>query len=257
MEHLFPILLIGVLGLDAVECGIGNVDTRIIGGNVTTIDKHPWQVSLQVFQNHVCGGVIISSDTVLTAAHCITELLITSYYVVPGVTKLTQAAQKIQIQEIIIHNDFDGTTYDYDIAILKLQDRLTFSENIKSISLPEEAHSVIEGTRLMTSGWGITHPEESCSESDTLREVEIQFINWDKCKKQLSSADLLTDRMICAGVPEGGKDTCQCDSGGALELNGTLIGIVSWGDGCGEPGHPGVYTHVSYLRPWIKQQAGI
>ncbi|KAJ8976748.1 hypothetical protein NQ317_004300 [Molorchus minor] len=93
--------------------------------------------------------------------------------------------------------------------------------------------------------------------SDILREVTVFAINWDECKSKLSSVSSFTERMICAGTTEGGKDTCQGDSGGAVELDGTLIGIVSWGVGCGVVDYPGVYTRVSYFRSWIRENAGI
>ncbi|XP_023311632.1 trypsin-3 [Anoplophora glabripennis] len=229
---------------------------RIVGGVTTTIEKHPWQVSLQVFGNHICGGSIISSGLILTAAHCVTELIVTVYYVVPGVTDLRQAEQKYQVEEAIMHDDYDSVTYDYDIALLKLQENLTFSNTIQAISLPNELFTIPDGTSLVASGWGITEPDGTDS-SDVLREIEIQYINWETCRTRLSSVGTFTERMICAGVPEGGKDTCQSDSGGALELNSTLIGIVSWGEGCGDPRYPGVYTHVSYLRAWIREHTGI
>ena len=63
--------------------------------------------------------------------------------------------------------------------------------------------------------------------------------------------------MICAGVPEGGKDACQGDSGGPLTVGGQLVGIVSWGLSCALPDYPGVYSNVATLKAWITEQTGV
>lgn len=62
----------------------------------------------------------------------------------------------------------------------------------------------------------------------------------------------LTDRMWCAGVDAGGKDSCQGDSGGpVVDASSTLVGLVSWGDGCARAGTPGVYARVGSFISFI------
>lgn len=63
--------------------------------------------------------------------------------------------------------------------------------------------------------------------------------------------------MVCAGYENGGFDSCQGDSGGPLVSDGVLVGVVSWGKGCAEPGFPGVYAKVSAVREWIYKQTGV
>ena len=70
------------------------------------------------------------------------------------------------------------------------------------------------------------------------------------CRKGLSYNP---NAMICAGYPEGGKDSCQGDGGGPLLCNGEIQGITSWGIGCAERGHPGVYTKVCKFNDWIER----
>ncbi|CAG9827550.1 unnamed protein product [Diabrotica balteata] len=93
--------------------------------------------------------------------------------------------------------------------------------------------------------------------SDDLLEVNINIIDWQTCKELISHVSKVTERMICAGNLNGGLDTCQGDSGGPLELNGTLIGVVSWGDSCGKPNAPGAYTKVSDFVTWINENINI
>ena len=106
-----------------------------------------------------------------------------------------------------------------------------------------------DGTLLGVSGWGNTkNPLES---DDSLRHVVVPKVNQLECEAALKKWRNVTDRMICAGYKEGGKDSCQGDSGGPLSVNNTLVGVVSWGDGCAEPNLPGVYARVAAVVDWV------
>lgn len=74
----------------------------------------------------------------------------------------------------------------------------------------------------------------------------------DECNEDYDG--VIEESMICAGVPEGGKDSCHGDSGGPLVIDRKLVGLVSWGFGCAKPGYPGVYTNVAYFKDWVDQQ---
>ncbi|CAH2009728.1 unnamed protein product [Acanthoscelides obtectus] len=111
---------------------------------------------------------------------------------------------------------------------------------------------VPEGATVISSGWGVTEMHSDIA-SDILRDVDLKIINNEICLRKVKEA--VTKRMICATGGRTGKDTCEFDSGGPLEYNGTLVGIVSWGRGCGIKNMPGVYTSVARLRPWIDTHA--
>ncbi|WP_344336478.1 serine protease, partial [Kitasatospora putterlickiae] len=102
--------------------------------------------------------------------------------------------------------------------------------------------------RAQASGWGAT--AENGPLSAAARVVTVPLIRRDACRQEYGAA-AVTDRMICAGEDAGGKDACQGDSGGPLVQGGALIGVISWGVGCGRPGAAGVYTRIGALRPWI------
>ena len=87
----------------------------------------------------------------------------------------------------------------------------------------------------------------------------MPIISNEKCKIEM---DNIFPSSMCAGVPEGGKDTCQGDSGGPVAWRESeakrsyLLGVVSWGSGCGDANSPGVYARVTYYLPWIEENTG-
>ena len=105
------------------------------------------------------------------------------------------------------------------------------------------------------------------SDPSFLRSVEVQVISREACKKSYDGwFDIfITSRMVCAGVPEGGKGPCNGDSGGALVLkkSGKQVGIVSWGHGCAEKEYPEVFTNLAdkeiqdFIGEELKQAANV
>ena len=82
-------------------------------------------------------------------------------------------------------------------------------------------------------------------------------VNQKECNKAYSDFGGVTDRMLCAGYQQGGKDACQGDSGGPLVADGKLVGVVSWGYGCAQAGYPGVYSRVAVVRDWVRENSGV
>ncbi|XP_058519822.1 transmembrane protease serine 4 isoform X2 [Ochotona princeps] len=148
-----------------------------------------------------------------------------------------------------------NTTYpkDNDIALVKLQHPLTFSDTVRPICLPFFDEELPSATRLWVVGWGFTE-EGGGKMSDTLLQASVQVINHTRCNAEDAYQGEVTDTMLCAGIPGGGVDTCQGDSGGPLMYHSSqwqVVGIVSWGHGCGSPSTPGVYTKVAAYLDWI------
>jgi trypsin len=111
------------------------------------------------------------------------------------------------------------------------------------------------GTAAVVTGWGRLSYEGTYPSK--LQQVQVTIVDANKCNSLYWMYGPVTPRMICAGVPEGGKDSCQGDSGGPLVSEGKLVGIVSWGIGCGDKNFPGVYVDVSALRSWITVVTGV
>lgn len=223
---------------------------RIVGGNETTIEHIPWIVSLRLLGSHRCGGSIISTTRVLTAAHCTAGLSASLLEIRAGSTSHGTGGQTRPISRFVNHPYYSSSTLKNDISLLHFTTPLnTNLPTISIIPLPDKAISAPVGSLSQVSGWGATC--ESCSISTALRYVMIPIISNYDCNVAYEGS--VTDGMLCAAYPEGTKDACFGDSGGPATYNNFLEGIVSWGTGCARPNFPGVYTRVSYYRDWIDE----
>lgn len=85
----------------------------------------------------------------------------------------------------------------------------------------------------------------------------VPVVNYTYCEEAYEEISPITERMLCAGTE--GKDSCQGDSGGALSVEGYLVGVISTGFGCGIKNYPGVYTSVAHpeVRQFIKRVARV
>ncbi|KAM4702964.1 transmembrane protease serine 4 [Rhinophrynus dorsalis] len=243
-----------VVSLRCSDCGKGQKQQRIIGGNISPIQNYPWQCSLQYMGQHVCGGSILSTRWILSAAHCFekNQKQVDRWRVQTGSTTLNYLFAS-PVDKIFIHSKYILNNKPNDIAILKLKSDLKLSESVQPVCLPGYDNNLLPGADLWVTGWGHT-VEGGVVLSSQLQEVSISLISSDVCNADYFSQILST--MICAGRTAGGADTCQGDSGGPLVSFGgsscwEQVGIVSWGDGCGRPGKPGVYTKVSAYLDWI------
>ncbi len=161
-------------------------------------------------------------------------------------------AQDFSVDYFKIHPKYNRITNENDLAIIKLMSKTELTESIRPICLPQKNRDYAGQLGIVT-GWG--HTSFGGSASDQLRQVSLPVWNNTSCDAAFSVA--ITELMLCAGNRKGGKDSCQGDSGGPLMLQGPnkrwmIIGVVSWGIKCGEPGYPGVYTRISEFVDWIK-----
>ncbi|XP_011694181.1 PREDICTED: trypsin-1-like [Wasmannia auropunctata] len=230
------------------------LDPRIIGGTPTTIDEHPYQVSLHYDGEYVCGGSIINKQWILTAAHCVYGGSPKLFRVRVGSTYYHQGGTLIaDISAIILHKQYRFDTFDYDVALIKLLRPLTTGPNVRIIIL-ENADAKVD-SKATVAGWG--KMSENGPTSKQLRRVVLPIMDQQKCRNIYQFYRIVTPNMLCAGDTTNNKDTCQGDSGGALVFNGAQIGIVSWGAQCESVGFPGVYTRVSAIRRWITEQTNV
>ncbi|XP_016980369.1 trypsin delta-like [Drosophila rhopaloa] len=215
------------------------IPERIVGGQSVSIKAVPWQASLLKNGMPHCGAVIYSKKVAITAAHCDDETAIFSVRV--GSSNRDFGGQVVNVLRILKHRRYNGASYD--IAVIKLQTSLRMGAGVRSIPLANS--SPRPGSLVSVSGWGRTGTFKKGS--NILLETTVTIVDQNACRNSYYIE--ITKDMICAAAP--GRDSCQGDSGGPLVFNGTLVGIVSFGDDCAHPYFPGVYANVAELKPWI------
>lgn len=218
---------------------------RIVGGIDAEDDEFPTFVSLGLG----CGGSLISSNLVLTAAHCL---------LAPWSSDATIGAEKIKdsnglerrITGYAIHPKYSFTTNNYDFAIMRLEDEVPASE-VVPIALNRNKMMPANFDDLTVIGLGTIGEGGKLSES--LQKITVPSIPHNYCSR-LYQGGIKKKSMICAGG--NGKDSCQGDSGGPLtsDADGSLVGVVSFGFGCATGRFPGVYSRVSGAIEWIDEQ---
>merc|ERR1739838_1041609 len=243
------------------QVGIG----RIVGGEEASDGEFPWQVSLRSIgalgATHFCGGSIINENWILTAAHCCAGQIPATMHVVAGGIKLNNFENEEEnrnLDAIIGHPDYSAATISNDACLLKMKEPFEWTEFIQPIALPAPMQDTAGGSMATVTGWGTTS-EGGLGLPNVLHKVTLPVVSDEDCNAAYGAAGYaVEDSMICAGLAEGGKDSCQGDSGGPFFSNESpetreLLGVVSWGIGCGRAGYPGVYTEVSYFVEWITE----
>uniref|UniRef100_A0A8C8STL1 Transmembrane protease serine 2 n=1 Tax=Pelusios castaneus TaxID=367368 RepID=A0A8C8STL1_9SAUR len=250
-----------LVSLRCIRCGSSskkvNIMGRIVGGSVAAQKEWPWQVSLQVQGTHVCGGSIITQEWIVTAAHCVEGQLSNPYYWTVYAGILTQKETKdrsgYRVQKIISHPNYDSESKNNDIALMKLQTTLSFTDAVGPVCLPNPGMMFQPNQECWISGWGAE--QVGGKTSDVLNAVMVPLIEPSVCNSLSFYNGLVLPTMICAGYLQGGKDSCQGDSGGPLVTvkNSVwwLVGDTSWGSGCASSRRPGVYGNVTVFTDWI------
>jgi len=244
------------------------VGHRVVGGVDTEINEYPWMALLRLKSQEnsgfFCGGTLVSSRWVVTAAHCIFSQVSTSTLEVRmgehkrSVTSESTITKDFNVDYILKHPNYDNPRQNSnDIALLRLAEEADISVYIPAC-LPT-LNQDFTGQNALLTGWGTT--TEGGSSSDILQELDgLPIVSDSSCGSSLSSyssayTGAITPDMLCAGGNQG-YDGCQGDSGGPLvvEDNGgqdTLVGVVSWGIGCARAGLPGIYAETSKYITWM------
>uniref|UniRef100_A0A8C4TE47 Peptidase S1 domain-containing protein n=1 Tax=Erpetoichthys calabaricus TaxID=27687 RepID=A0A8C4TE47_ERPCA len=241
-------------------CGRQSVPiNRILGGSPSILGRWPWQASLQWVGRHTCGGSVVSKRWVVTAAHCfvIYDMLKPGdWAIIVGTLNWGgfPTGGRYNVQKIYNHQQFSKNNIDYDIAMLRTTTAISFTDTVRPVCLPSYEQTFSPNSNCWISGWGYT----SEGVSHVLRDGQVQLIDSSVCNDIEIYPNEITPRMLCAGYLDGRVDSCQGDSGGPLVCQSKdtwwLVGIVSWGDGCGRQNRPGVYTNVSDLLDWVYQK---
>ncbi|MFF2727332.1 S1 family peptidase [Streptomyces sp. NPDC058008] len=240
-------------------------DSIIVGGRPVSVADSPWTVALSsrdrfggTRAGQFCGGVVVAPTKVLTAAHCLREDVLGA--AVPDVPDLRVIAgrdelngpggQEIPVRSTWVNPGYDPHTNKGDLAVLTLDQALPESGVLPMAQAGSTAYE--PGTAATVYGWGDTTGYGAYSSA--LRAASVRVLPDGDCGRAYPGGThgaYDASSMLCAGDTAGGRDACQGDSGGPLVARGRLIGLVSWGSGCGSPDSPGVYTRVSAAIGWM------
>lgn len=236
------------------------IGSKIIGGFYAKQGDDPWQVGFVrselsgPYRRAFCGGSLIAPNWVVTAAHCVDlDTKPGDFYIVAGDVDLSKGAA-VRIANIYVHPNYLAKHHLNDIALVKLERPATApARAIQVLPLSKEQAAFKWRSIARVTGWGYL-AEKGATVAD-LRTVDIPIYPNSLCNDQVSYDGAISDDMVCAGLPEGTKDSCQGDSGGPLSvlLEGQrqLAGVVSWGEGCGRPLKFGVYTRIAHYSSWL------
>ncbi|XP_038647978.1 complement factor I isoform X2 [Scyliorhinus canicula] len=257
--------------LPKISCGKPNVtrktstlkrSKRLLGGIDALLGEFPWQIAVYEGDTLNCGGVFIGGCWILTAAHCLRPYHLSDYVVRIAKHNKRDVADNeeiLPVAKIIIHSEYNPKTYENDIALIKVvhvfKDRqcIPLSKDVQPVCIPWSEYLFRPFKKCVISGWGQA-PGDKVS---ILRWAELDI--FENCSDIYKSA--FYDGMECAGKVDGSVDACKGDSGGPLvcsdERDESYVwGVVSWGEGCGKYGLPGVYTKVAYFFEWISSHVG-
>ncbi|XP_048516051.1 serine proteinase stubble isoform X2 [Athalia rosae] len=258
-------------GSKETQCGVPPLfprpETRIVGGKDAPFGRWPWQVSVRrtsffgFSSTHRCGGAVLNENWIATAGHCVDDLLTSQIRIRVGEYDFSSVQERLPFVERavarkVVHPKYNFFTYEYDLALVRLETSLTFAPHISPICLPA-TDDLLVGENATVTGWG--RLSEGGTLPSVLQEVSVPIVSNERCKSMFLRAgrhEFIPEIFLCAGHEMGGQDSCQGDSGGPLQVRGRdgryfLAGIISWGIGCAEANLPGVCTRISKFVPWI------
>ncbi|EGX59647.1 serine protease [Streptomyces zinciresistens K42] len=228
--------------------------SRIVGGTTTTTRAYPFMMQItDASQNQFCGGTLVSPTKVVTAAHCMAGESASAVRVVGGRTLLGGSGGTVgRVAGIWVHPGYRTATAGDDVAVLTLSAPMPYTPAPYVGAGQTGVYAA--GTTARILGWGTT--SEGGGSSARLRTATVPTVADADCARSYGS-DFVRSDMVCAGYPSGAVDTCQGDSGGPLLVGGVLAGITSWGEGCAQPGRPGVYTRLTTFSDEVTAQVAI
>jgi len=231
-------------------CGIANSASRIVGGSTAQRNEYPWQVVLidpWYAGSALCGGTIINTRWVLTAAHCV-YAGIKVYAGIHTLTSSDPGLVRFDVVRTVEHPSYNFPPYDF--TLLQLDRAITVGTTMRPACLPTNLENTYQGAQAIVSGWGLT--SEGGSQPLYLKELAVTVQVTASWYSRYQDAN---ESIIFAYSGREGHGGCQGDSGGPLvtkeNCRFTLIGAVSFHFGDCASGSWDGYGRVTAVKPWI------
>ena len=232
----------------------------IVGGSTVPNGAYPFMASVQDDGFHFCGGSVIASTWVLTAAHCVPDGNNAGLSVVVGTNNNSNGSgTRIAVSQVVVHPNY-GSNSVFDAALLRLASSVP--PNVTPITLSGAANDNLEahGAPVTVAGWGDMNPATlGLLAGPTLLEAQLNVVGDQNCMGSTTSTEAIT--TVCAEAL--GKDSCQGDSGGPLfakiGAQRIQVGVVSRGFLCAFYSQAGMYSEVNNasIRGFITSTAGV
>ncbi|GJQ80515.1 hypothetical protein Trydic_g12406 [Trypoxylus dichotomus] len=224
-----------------------NGDWRVVGGSNAPGGAFPTIVSVRSSAGaHFCGGTILNSVNILTAAHCIIGRSTANTGILAGTNTLNSGGTTRGSSRLILHGSYNQNTLANDIAVIRLSSALAMGGNVAQVSLSTANTGAVAA---VLAGWGRISSNGGIP--NNLQQLSTQTLTHAQCQQSWGSQ--VTTLQICALIGSG-RGACNGDSGGPLyqSSNGAQLGVVSFGraGGCAI-GWPDVYARVSSYVNWI------
>ncbi|XP_030027379.2 trypsin-7 [Manduca sexta] len=230
---------------------------------VASIEDFPFMAALLVNKQLWCGAVVIDTDRVLTAAHCLQLQYNNRFFreyvkmltVRVGSTNATAGGELLQVIEIFFHPNYKPTSLEFNFAILKLHKNMTLRRKEAPVDVIEYSRDKIVpvDNKIMFLGWGSVLGMSGTGGQVLLQQVELPVYDLADCQ-EVYGRDLVTRNNFCAGFITVKKNVCNHDAGGPAIMNGKLVGILSFSSKrCDEADQPAVFSTVGAVVPWLEK----